>query len=43
MPQFLGVYDSLTKGLTRERFHNTLIKMELLYMEKSITHDGNPT
>jgi len=43
MTQLLGVYASLTKGLTRERFHNTSIKMELLYVEKSTTLDDNPT
>jgi len=33
-----NLVDLLTKRLTREKIHSTLIKMGLLYMEKRITH-----
>jgi hypothetical protein len=35
-----NLVDLLMKGLTREKIHNTLIKMRLLYMEKRITYGG---
>lgn len=33
----------LTKGLAREKVHNTSKKMKLILIDKSVAHDGIPT